>query len=74
MVIGRLGDAQKSSTKHSSLFQSSESRVLKDDSGKVVSVRPDFSTETYKEILQLFSNAGDWILFPKFLSGILAPQ
>ena len=70
MVIGKVGDV-KSSTKHSSLFQSSKSQVLADDDGKVASVRVDFCTETYEEIIQLFTNAGDWILFPKFLSGKL---
>lgn len=70
MVIGKIGDFQ-TSTKHSSLFQSGESRELKDDDGHVASSRPDISAHTYAEILQTFSNAGDWILFPKVLSGKL---
>ena len=68
LVIGKVGDAQ-SCTKRSSLFESTDSPVLKDDDGKAISPRPDISTNAYTEILQLFSGVGDWILFPKFSSG-----
>ena len=68
LVIGKVGDAQ-SCTKRSSLFESTDSPVLKDDDGKAISPRPDISTNAYTEILKLFSGVGDWILFPKCSSG-----
>ena len=68
MVVGKFGDAHNP-TKHSSLFTSLESPVLRDDNGKITSARGDLATETYKEILLHFSSVGDWILFHKFLSG-----
>ena len=68
MVVGKFGDAHNP-TKHSSLFTSLESPVLRDDNGKITSARGDLATETYKDILLHFSSVGDWILFHKFLSG-----
>jgi hypothetical protein len=71
LVIGKIGDAHSwAHTKHSSLFESADSPVLKDDNGKTISPRPDLSTNAYTEILQQFSGIGDWVLFPRFLSGM----
>ena len=51
------------------LFNNERMVEVKDDQGKPISSRADWTEQTYREIIKSFSEKDDFVYFPRIVSG-----
>ena len=68
VIIGYSGDVSREKKRGNLLEYAEETRIT-DDNGDSVTEHCDYSEIFYRDVIQLLTAPGDWILIPHLTSG-----